>query len=433
MRQRDIDELLTRLSQLDSSDARSLLRAIFPLARHESGRTIDYMNKAGHLALSLSYTAKGSIHQLRAKEGLTADDLNSLRDALDAFLVTEASNHFVSLWFFSDRPVKGWWRYGNNIQILPPPQGAPVPHEMIGQWPFLVELRFRAPTKPGPVVQGRRMRASRELQLLLPVLLIGPLFFPHHPYRSVKHWVLPSGAEQPASRLQRIWTRLGMRTKPSEGLPIYAQELYMVPGFKSGGPELTNVSAPPLRVVDDVTVYVNQRGSTGDEELEVPTNLADLFDKYYALSNSDKNKYLRACYRMNLGRFYWNYSFSTSFFAYVVAIESLLDDEQPHTCTSCGGPHHPSITQAFRRFLSTYAPDTPERQRFYSMRSGIAHGSKLLASDEMDEVGAFDPVRIEEMSEHVALNLVVRAALVNWLASQPLPPHAVNADVVTNK
>jgi hypothetical protein len=259
----EASQLLGRLSQLPPSDVRSLLLVAFAVARHETGLEVEYLNDAGQVALSLTYNKRGGINEIRPEAGLTADAIAALQGAYSSFVAAQDNAQFDAMWLFADRPVRGWWRYRDVFQILPPPQNAPVPHEWFGHWPFLVEVRFRAPLEPWQAKFARRRRATRELRRLLPVLVTGPLFFPHHPSRPAKHWVVPHGADQS---------------------PIFAQELYVVPGQELGGPELTETSGlPPLQEVGDVRAYLNHRGRTGDEELEVPANLTDLLDKYYAL------------------------------------------------------------------------------------------------------------------------------------------------------
>jgi hypothetical protein len=143
-----------------------------------------------------------------------------------------------------------------------------------------------------------------------------------------------------------------------------------------------------------------------------------LLDNYFALSDEAAVRYRRSCYWFSLARFYWDYSVSTSFFAYVVAIESLLPELPPHTCPSCNAPHHPSITKAFGEFLEEHVPHTPERQRFYKMRSDIAHGSTLMTFDIREEFGGFFPGEMDQRAEIEALNRVCRVALVSWLLAQ---------------
>jgi len=144
----------------------------------------------------------------------------------------------------------------------------------------------------------------------------------------------------------------------------------------------------------------------------VPAILPQLLTKYFGLSEEAAARYRRACYWFCLARFCWDYSVSTSFFAYVVAIESLLPDLPPHTCPVCNAPHHTSITQAFKKFLEAHVPDTPERQKFYAMRSSIAHGSTLLGFDIREEFGGFYPGEMDQRSEIDALSQVCRVALV---------------------
>jgi hypothetical protein len=202
-------------------------------------------------------------------------------------------------------------------------------------------------------------------------------------------------------------------------LPIYAQKYYDIPGRQIGGPEMTGTAAEEAAKIVPADDYYQLKARTGDEVLEIPSTLESLFDAYYTLVPELQVTYLRACYWFNLGRFLFPYSASMSFVALVVAIESLLPKERPHTCNVCDKDHHPSITGAFRSFLIRYVPETPEREEFYATRSSIAHGSTLLSFDMREEWGTegFHPAAIRESQRQDELWQVTQLALVNWLAS----------------
>jgi hypothetical protein len=376
--------------------------------RYEGERTIDYFSAAGH-ALSLVYRADGRgrdpygvVAELRRGPDITEDDVTKLRDLYAVVSGPQVVN-LQTLVLFSSRKVTGYWRYRDKFQILPPPSGAPLPREVMADWPLMLEMRFSSPNQSG-LIMNRRMQSASRLRVLLPVLLVGPGYQPHF-YRGVKHWVYPLTSDDQSSAL---------------GASIWTQEGYQFPGWvPSVGSELSPVGGlEAAPIVDDTDGYYRPRGIGVDDVFQVPAVLPHLLDKYYALSEISAARYRRACYWFCLAQFYWNYSFSTSFFAYVVAIESLLADMPPHMCPVCNAPHHPSITQAFKDFLEAHVPDVPERQKFYAMRSGIAHGSTLLGFDIREEFDGFYPGEVNQRSEIDALSQVCRVALVNWLLSQ---------------
>jgi hypothetical protein len=404
-----IDAFLRELAQnLHAPDLRAVLTEVFAVMRYEGERTIDYFSSAGH-ALSLVYLAAGRrrdpygvVAELRRGPDITEEDVTKLRELYDIVRGSEVVN-LQTLFLFSSRKVTGYWRYRDEFQILPPPPGGPLPREEMADWPFMLELRFGSPNQNG-LMMNRRMQSASRLRVLLPVLLVGPGYQPHF-YRGVKHWVYPPTPEDQPLAL---------------GASIWAQEGYYVPDWTpNAGPELSPVDGLEAAcIVGDTDAYYRPHGIGPDDVFQVPAILPQLLDKYFALSDEAAIRYRRACYWFCLALFYWDYSVSTSFFAYVVAIESLLPDLPPHTCPVCNAPHHPSITQVFKEFLEAHVPDTPERQKFYAMRSGIAHGSTLLGFDIREEFGGFYPGEMDQRSEIEALNQVCRVALVNWLLSQ---------------
>jgi hypothetical protein len=392
------DSLIDQLKRMPAEDLRALLSDVFPLVRFEEGRTIDYLNREG-LALSLTYSAQGRVRELTPGQAFSAEDRTRTEEALRDRTGAQHDN-FMSHFMFSDRPVRGWWRYRDKFQILPPPADAPIPNELLGQWPFLLELRFRSPSSGNAIISAR-MREGNRIRLLLPVLIRGVKFAPTF-YTPQKYWVIP------------------MQSEPSlQQLPIYAQEYYDIPGRRIGGPELADMPPEEAAKVVPAEDYYELKGRTGDEVVEIASTLESLFDAYYALPPERRVTYLRACYWFNLGRFLFPYSASMSFVALVMAIESLLPEERPHICNVCEKDHHPSITGAFRRFLNQYVPDTPEREEFYATRSSIAHGSALLSFDVREEWGTegFHPAAIRERQRQDDLWQVTQLALVNWLAS----------------
>jgi hypothetical protein len=403
-----VDGFLHQLARdLHAPDLRAVLNEVFGFTRYEDERTIDYVGPAGH-ALSLVYRPArpdrdpfGVVAELRRGPDLTEEDLTKLRELYEIVRGPETVN-LNTMFLFSRRRVTGYWRYRDQFQILPPPPGAPLPREELADWPFMVELLYSSPNQGGLII-NRRMQATERLRVLLPVLLIGPIYHPQF-YRGLKHWVLPAWpVDEPFS--------LG----PSE----WAQEGYHVPGWTPGGPDLSPVDGlEPAPLVDDHDAYYRPGGIREGDVLQIPAILPQLLGNYFALSDEAAVRYRRACYWFSLARFYWDYSVSTSFFAYVVAIESLLPELPPHICPQCEAPHHPSITEAFGEFLERHVPDTPERQKFYKMRSDIAHGSTLMTFDIREEFGGFFPGEMDQRAEIEELGRVCRVALVSWLLVQ---------------
>ncbi|MEY9860564.1 hypothetical protein ABH935_006201 [Catenulispora sp. GAS73] len=426
-----VDAFLRELVQLDVQDLRAILVEVFKLQGYEGDRVVNYFNQTGH-ALSLVYVAAGNkkhpdtVRELRREASLTEADVVQLRELLKIAQGPQA-DHLASFFSFSSRPVAGWWKYRDQFQIVPPPPNAPVPSTVVGDWPFIVEARYRSLDHFGVKIQ-RRTQATTHLRLLLPVLVIGPKFKPNVD-RGTKHWVIPPPdrtAEPQPTNLQRLLAALHLRRRPTQQEPfqltdvMYAQEFYGVAGHVIGGPELTELDqADAITVLADHEAYYRTRGIGVDDVLQVPAVLTQLLDNYYALDEKEASRYRRACYWFNMGYFFHGYSISSSFFALVAAIESLLPTGNgPHKCPDCRADHYPSISKTFREFLETYVPDRPDRDSFYDMRSKIVHGSALLHLDLREEFGGFYPGQLDQGEELDNLYRVCRISLVNWLLGQ---------------
>ncbi len=238
MNRAEVDAFLRELAQLTAPDLRALLNEVFPLAGYEGDRTIMYSNQGGH-ALSLVYLASGRgrpgdgvVRELRREAALTEEDVTKLRQLL-AVVQGPQTDYLASFFHFSYRPVTKWWRYRDHFQILPPPPGAPLPDQVIADWPFLVEARYNAPDQFGFKVR-KQMQTMNHLRLLLPVLLIGPKYQPNTE-RGTKHWVVPSHMYRPElphqNAVQRLLTALRLRPQPQPApfrvpAPLYTQEYY---------------------------------------------------------------------------------------------------------------------------------------------------------------------------------------------------------------
>jgi hypothetical protein len=404
MSDRQLSGLLQTLRGLPPAELRAVLGEVFGFASYEGDRTINYSSPRGP-AFTLSYTRKGATDNLRPGPYFSEDDADSLRNILDQ-MKRPGIDKVYSLFFFSTRPVKGWWRYRDGWQILPPPQEAPLPGELLGHWPFVVEIKT-AWSDIWRINIQRRWQGINHLSLLLPLLLKGPIFQPR-PYSPQKHWVILPGEiteENPNPTVH------------------FAQEYYAVPGhtgLADAFTELDESDRMTVKFKGNSAEYYSQLALMLDESLEIPEMLPRLLDKYYALPPEDQKRYLRACYWFGLGQFIGHYSTSMSFVAYVTAIETLLpNSDRPHTCPECGADHYPSKTTGFRNFLDQYVPDAPARETFYARRSLLAHGSSVLESDVRDEFDAFYPIRLDDDSEYGALARTCRVGLVNWLNAQP--------------
>ena len=421
-----------QLMRLDAVDLRAVLMPVFKRAsgNHSDERVITYSNESGP-ALSIEYRPHkngkrdplGEVSKIRAEAHLTIEDIRNLEGQVRIVLGPQ-DTLVVAQYHFAYLPVKGWWRYRDRFQILPPHPEAPTPRFFAADHPYILEAAYTAPNHHN-VIANRRTQTLTELRRILPVLLRGPVFQPQAE-RNTKHWVMPMDAQQARRRRRERQSHLSgnpprQRTRPvvavQAGKPIFAQEHYRAPNYSSTGQFSDTDGMPPLAAVDAQSYSSGSVAVT--DVLTVPTGLAELLDTYFALSLVDKRRYLRACYWHNMGQFLHSYSASLSLFSDVAAIEVMLPDEGgPHTCSECGFPHYPSITKSFKEFLTKFVPARPERDAFYQLRSEVAHGSALFSIDLREEFGGFYPIENEQILQRNLLHQVCKTALVNWLASR---------------
>jgi hypothetical protein len=161
--------------------------------------------------------------------------------------------------------------------------------------------------------------------------------------------------------------------------------------------------------------------------LRVPADLDQSICLYQQLSPTNRAKFDRATFWMDMASRQWNISVSASFAALVSAIESLTvrGDRHHIPCPVCGGEcqHEvPGATERFRAFFEEYALGaglTSRRSKIYSLRSGILHGSDLMELDQDRAFGAWDPPWWNEVELHRELRGLTRLALRNWLKNPP--------------
>ncbi len=86
-------------------------------------------------------------------------------------------------------------------------------------------------------------------------------------------------------------------------------------------------------------------------------------------------------------------------------------------CKACDRPIGAGPAGTFKQFVDHFAPNTTTRDRamFYSRRSAITHGDKLLLGDEVgwgiSVAGSFEDAESRDLAT------IVRTVLRNWLHS----------------
>jgi hypothetical protein len=328
---------------------------------------------------------------------------------------------------FSSFPVLASWRgHKSQIQICPAPLSAP--RALGSDHPFIIEFPIKG-SDLWFITNHRRVREHRRLTLLLNLLLAGRTTYLSHRPRSF--WAIIYNSEPPPSFPTRIvnWFRTIMRicgicsrTNPNWPKAKWVQEGYFAPLGQPVIDEPSPSTAERIEEIEPNKYYANV-GNDG-RGLRVPTDLDESICRYLDLSQSEKAKFDRATFWLDMASRQWDISVSAAFAAFVSAIEALTErgDVHQYVCPVCGGhtQHEvPSSTRRFKEFIEANAPGVASKSRdeMYGLRSGILHGSKLI---ELDYALAFgwDPPWLNQRELIRELSAVTRTALRNWLKSR---------------
>lgn len=243
---------------------------------------------------------------------------------------------------FSSFRVNGSWRGKRSaVQILPPPADAPrAPCEM-AEHPFILEFPVKV-SDVGSITNFRRRREHRRLTFLLNVLLAGGTVI--QPRRSRHLWaVVPGeGIDQEAKWVQEFYfAKIG---------EVVRDEM--------------SPSAPETLEDVDAEEYYETVGHDG-QGLRVPADLDDSICCYMQLSKSNRDKFSRAGFWMDMASRQWTASLSASFASLAIAVEAL-------------GERNVGATARFRNFIEQYAPGASlekRRKEMYALRSDIVPAS----------------------------------------------------------
>ena len=300
---------------------------------------------------------------------------------------------------FSIFRVPGSWRGDHSgVQVLPPPSDAPCAQQEMAEHPFILEFPIRA-SDLWPVTNHRRQREHRNLTLLLNVLLAGGTSF-----------------QRP--RAQHFWAIVSWNDSHPE--VKWVQKNFFAALAKAVIDELSPPASERLEEVEPEEYYTKV-GHDG-QGLLVPVDLDQSICHYLQLSSTNRAKFDRVTFWMDMASRQWNISIAASFAALVSAIESLKvrGDRHHFTCPVCGGEcqHEvPGATRRFKDFFDTYAQGAAlakRRDEMYGLRSGILHGSELMQLDQ-DLAFGWDPPWWNERNLYDELRGLTRLALRNWL------------------
>jgi hypothetical protein len=288
---------------------------------------------------------------------------------------------------FSSYRVEGSWRgQRSGVQILPPHPDAPRAPVEMAEHPFILEFPIQE-SGLWAVTNHRRLREHRNLTLVLNTLLAGRTNL--QPRRHSHFW---GCFHDDTGRMQIRWVQHFFFAGMGEAVLSAPSPL----------------TAERLEVIESDRYYTEVIGIDG-LGLRVPDDLDESICRYQALPPGRREEFDRAAFWLDIASSQWHTSMSASFAAIVSAVESLVNTDGPGS------------TSRFKEFIERYAPGATlaaRRTRMYKLRSGILHGSELMAIDQDRDFG-WDPSGDEDRELHRELWTVTRTAVRNWLRNPP--------------
>jgi hypothetical protein len=347
-------------------------RFYLPLAGSECRIILDYRNR--------------EIVSMEPGPAFDARQWDDIAAEIDR-LVNPSSQKIGRDCSFSSYRVPGCWRgERSGVQILPPPDGAPIANCEAAEHPFMLEFPIHVADR-WPLTNHRRLREHRDLTLLLNCVLRGRTNL--QPRRSNHFWAAISH---------------NMATPEIR----WVQNFYFVNFGECVIDAPSPLTAERLEVIESDKYYTQVMGIDG-KGLRVPDDLDDSICRYKTLLPLRRAEFDRAAYWLDVASRQWHFSISASFASHVTAIESLINRDGPGS------------SARFREFLERYSPGAcleTARNKIYRLRSTILHGSVLLEIDR-DRGFGWDPSSEADMALSWELWSVTRTAVRNWLKNPP--------------
>jgi hypothetical protein len=182
---------------------------------------------------------------------------------------------------FSTFRVEGWWHGAQSgVQILPPPNNAPLARDLADN-PFILEFPIQEAPGLQSITNHRRRREHRKLTLLLNLLLAGTTKF--LPDRRRHFWA----CVQSESKLEFKWV-----------FEWYAADLGEI--ILS---ELSRLTGEQIAELEPDRYY-KEVGHDG-HGLRVPSDLDEMICRYQKLSPTLQEKFDRATYWLSIASRQW--------------------------------------------------------------------------------------------------------------------------------
>jgi hypothetical protein len=387
--------------RVDHGELQQVIQRHFSSSSQPGVREITYPGEDCY-ALKLIFNKEDRLTRLEAGPAFTTELEQKLQRAIDAALLTAAPGRVCRNVLFANFKLTGSWRYHDWFQLTPVPATAPQLNCLVGDHPFVLEVRV--PGSPDPLITSYRAGlACHEVAMI------------------VTGFVESSIRGLATRPFYGFWTRL-----PDKEIAYLYPEY---PAVVEGWADAFSVPGDPALVVSSRDLF-GLFGRNAGAPLSIPAELEETLDRFQSLDRERKNQTLRACYWIHRASASFLESFAQSFLAVITAAETLMRADDVKVCGDCGQLRY-GLRRSFAAFLDRVAPLdelTPlragDRRRFRERlkdlndaRSKMAHGGDLSARDGFGN--AFAPSWSHEDSDLRVLLRVMPLVLSAWVRSQP--------------
>jgi hypothetical protein len=398
------------LQEADHWELMNLFLHHFSHAQNPMPFVYKFQAKDSQHSLEVTANENGQIQVVKFSEGFPENELVQIEQKIKDILLTSEVATGADILFCPERVV-GHFRYKDLFQILPVPEGAPMPIVGLKDYPFLIQFAYKKSSDLMVDYSRRREKAviyTRLLNLLC----------------NQKIRLNPNNG-------QAYWT-FDVDEVTGKAISSYRQEGYTFEGLSLIEESFTNTSG--IKEVEKIPFqkYYSTTGISFDF-LKLPDNIEESLDRVFSLSEQDYDRFLRACTWYEKGQDIWQDSASSSFVALVSAIETLVAEktkcktcnqdvqEGLLICDTCGQPRY-QVTKHFKEFLTKHFPGLDRMPKeaaiLYTTRSSLAHGVRLLQQDLKPWSFAMNPLKDNEATMQRNLFYLTGIAIYNWLWSR---------------
>lgn len=384
------------LGQVDHHEVIWVLLSYFGHAANVAPFTYQFQKQGVPGTLIVKTTKDGKIETVTASDDLGRQRIEGLKADIDSTLLEgQTLTAGYGVLFSANRPVEGVYRYREMFVLGPVPVDAPRLQYQAGDHPFIISFSYLNSTA-FMIAQMRRQERVTTLGRYLGFLLNGSV---RPPARfTPREWILEGEPPTLTSRFAQ-----GGYTMPTE--PVVSLPLRPPAGV------------PPMVELSHEQYYEEELAGPGDQ-LAVPDNLTNTLDLIFGLPSGLRDRFDLAVAWFAQSGGVREESWSTSYAALVIALETLLETGPRVTCELCGQDKYAS-TRRFREFLRRYLPGIDAhpkvRDRLYKVRSELVHGGRMFEQDLRPWRGGISPVGDSEMLLLGMARRLVRLAMYNWL------------------